>query len=198
MPFWDTLLWKFGFSSQKHPRIQKYPSRSKFSIHRLTFAWKAITFITAGHRPTDKDVPAISLPERQNSCRVVQMNIHTGRKEHWSIRWFIDLLMNSGWCRRYNIQLRVFVPSWRINVLPSRQVSDDDSCHRINSAVMKIRNLKFLFLYFPFLYFLLITIAVLGLNQHQRYIFCKPISEHDTTFCKGRCLKSTEFHSQQQ
>ena len=34
---------------------------------------------------------------------VVQMNIRTSKKEHWSIRWFIDLLMNSGWCRGYNI-----------------------------------------------------------------------------------------------
>ncbi len=117
-------------------------------------------------------------------------------------------------------QLSVFASSWQIKVLPSRQVSGDDSCRRINSAVMeirlfkpkkfsmhelivawkaktfitagrrpadkdatnirclkgrtivalykwistpakrtnktKIRNLKFLFLYFPFLYFLLI------------------------------------------
>ena len=73
---------------------------------------------------------------------VVQMNIRTSKKEHWSIRWFTDLLMNSGWCRGYNIQLRVFASSWQIKVLPSRQVSDDDSYRRINSAVMKIRLFK--------------------------------------------------------
>jgi hypothetical protein len=39
-------------------------------------------------------------------------------------------------------QLRVFAPSWQIKVLPFRQVSDDDSCRRINSAVMKIRLFK--------------------------------------------------------
>jgi len=39
-------------------------------------------------------------------------------------------------------QLRVLVSSWQIKVLPSRQVSDDDSCRRINSAVMKIRLFK--------------------------------------------------------
>ena len=31
-----------------------YPPQSKPSIHRLTFAWKAKTIITAGHRPTEK------------------------------------------------------------------------------------------------------------------------------------------------
>jgi len=39
-------------------------------------------------------------------------------------------------------RLRVFAPSSRIKVLPSRQVFDDDSCRRINSAVMKIRLFK--------------------------------------------------------
>jgi len=57
---WILRLWKFGFSSQKHSRIQKYPSRSKFSIHHLIFAWRAITFITAGHRPADKDITTIA------------------------------------------------------------------------------------------------------------------------------------------
>jgi hypothetical protein len=27
--------------------------------NKAAFAWKAITFITAGHRPADKDAPAI-------------------------------------------------------------------------------------------------------------------------------------------
>jgi len=40
------------------------------------------------------------------------------------------------------IQLRVFASSWQINVLPYRQVSDEDSCLRINSEVMKIRLFK--------------------------------------------------------
>jgi hypothetical protein len=40
------------------------------------------------------------------------------------------------------IQLRVFASSWQIKVLPFRQVSDDDSCRRMNSAVMKIRLFK--------------------------------------------------------
>ena len=37
----------------------KIPSQWKLSIHRLTFAWKTITFITTSHRPADEDVPAI-------------------------------------------------------------------------------------------------------------------------------------------
>jgi len=35
-----------------------------------------------------------------------------------------------------------FASSWQINVLPYRQVSDKDSCLRINSEVMKIRLFK--------------------------------------------------------
>jgi hypothetical protein len=56
-----------AFQAGKHPGIQKYSSQWKPSIHRLTFAWKAITFITTGHDLRTKT----SLPllhERQNHC----------------------------------------------------------------------------------------------------------------------------------
>jgi len=149
----------------------KTPSNTEISITVEVFNSLAY-FCLKGNNLHNRRSPTCGQRRPYHYClkgrtlAVVQMNIHTGRKEHWSIRWFIDLLMNSGWCRRYNIQLRVFVPSWRINVLPSRQVSDDDSCHRINSAVMKIRNLKFLFLYFPFLYFLLILNCQLSIIHY--------------------------------
>ena len=66
-----------------------------------------------------------------------------------TIDWFDDLSIywwipgSAGvmifWWRS---RLRVFAPSWQIKVLPFRQVSDDDSCRRLNSAVMKIRLFK--------------------------------------------------------
>ena len=57
-----------------------------------------------------------------------------------TIDWFDDLSIY--WWIPIIWGLRVFAPSWRIKVLPSRQVSDDDSCRRMNSAVMKIRLFK--------------------------------------------------------
>ena len=56
------------------------------------------------------------------------------------IDWFDDLSIY--WWIPIIWGLRVFAPSWQIKVLPFRQVSDDDSCRRINSAVMKIRLFK--------------------------------------------------------
>ena len=49
--------WGYENSAFQAKNILEYrnPSQSKPSIHRLTFAWKAITFITAGMRPADKD-----------------------------------------------------------------------------------------------------------------------------------------------
>jgi hypothetical protein len=51
----------------------------KFSIHRLIFAWKAITFITAGRWPADEDTTTICCLKGR-TIAVVQMNIHTGKK----------------------------------------------------------------------------------------------------------------------
>ena len=95
-----------AFQAGKHPGIQKYSSQSKFSIHRLTIAWKAITFITAGHDLRTKTSLPL-LPERQNHCSCT---------DEYPCR------------RKANIRLPVFEPSWRINVLPSRQ---GDSCRFI-------------------------------------------------------------------
>jgi len=90
------------------------------STIRLTFAWKAITFITAGHDLRTKTFLPL-LPERQNYCSCT---------DKYPCR------------RKANIRLPVFAPSWRINVLPSGQVSDEDWCCRLNAAVMKIRLFK--------------------------------------------------------
>ncbi len=57
-----------------------------------------------------------------------------------TIDWFDDLSIY--WWIPIIWGLRVFAPSWQIKVLPFRQVSGDDSCRRMNSAVMKIRRFK--------------------------------------------------------
>ena len=75
------------------------PSQWKPSIHRLTFAWKAITFITAGHDLRTKTSLPL-LPERQNYCSCT---------DKYPCR------------RKAKIRLPVFAPSWRIKVLPFRQ-----------------------------------------------------------------------------
>ncbi len=57
----NSAVMKIRLFKPKTPsNTQKYPSQPKPSIHRLAFAWKAITFITAGHRPTDKDITTIA------------------------------------------------------------------------------------------------------------------------------------------
>jgi hypothetical protein len=65
--FWRRFMPQNKFCGYENSAFQakntfeyRNPSQWKPSIHRLTFAWKAITFITAGHRPADKDVPTIT------------------------------------------------------------------------------------------------------------------------------------------
>ena len=55
------------------------PSQWKPSIHWRAFAWKAITFITAGRWPADEDTTTICCLKGR-TLAVVQMNIHTGKK----------------------------------------------------------------------------------------------------------------------
>ena len=108
----------------------------KFSTHRLTFAWKAIPFITAGHDLRTK------IQQPDTAWKAERLQLHkristptkknTDRLDDLSIYWWIPIIWG----------LRVFAPSWQIKVLPFRQVSDDDSYRRINSAVMKIRLFK--------------------------------------------------------
>jgi len=147
-------------------------------------------------------------------------------------------------------QLRVFASSWQIKVLPSRQVSGDDSCRRINSAVIKIRlfkpkkfsmhelivawkaktfitagrrpadkdatnirclkgrtivaalinifagknkptGLKFLFLYFPFLYFLLILNCQLYIIH---YIITPPCLRQYPSYLKRGVIMGLHHH----
>jgi len=60
--FWRWFMPQNKFCGYENSAFQakntfeyRNPSLSKPSIHRLIFAWKAISFITTGHRPVDKD-----------------------------------------------------------------------------------------------------------------------------------------------
>jgi len=72
-----------AFQAKKHPRRQKYPSQSKFSIHRLTVAWKAITFITAGHRPADKDSTILACLKGRTIAAEVKISAPAKNKQDW-------------------------------------------------------------------------------------------------------------------